>query len=214
MAEKITPRDITHALRSIGSVGFNSEPYTLSSGVKTHVYFNVGDKVISDPNVKEMVAEAMVQTWEHLCDSSGGYPDRFIGVPEGMNMLTSSIGDRIGVGQLRVRETVRGHGRQGSVEASFEPNMSIGINEDVVSSGHSIVNRVVKPLVEAGLRPVAVVSLIDRQYQGSKYLRHLNLNYRSFTTTSEMAMTLLTEGNLSDQEMRLLLEEVSRLKVN
>lgn len=205
----VTPREFTLALAETnGGIRLADERKKLASGRLSLFYINLGDLVVSYPHVKNLATRAAVQTYLE----TGVNVDRVIGVPEGMNMLASSIGDLMGVGQLRVREQMSDHGDQRSIEGNFEEGMRVGVFEDVMSTGGSTEKRSINPLRAVGLKPEVVIALVDREYGGIPAMRRLGLTVAAFTNTTQMAEILIAEGGLPDNKIRLLQEELAELK--
>jgi orotate phosphoribosyltransferase len=208
-SERITVKDLVPALADIGAIYLTSKKKRLASGRMSCLYFNVGDLIISFPFEKQLVVDALVQTYLDSKIKS----DRLIGVPEGMNCLVSSLADRLGIGQLRVREVMTNHGDQKSIEGNFAKDQTVAVFEDVMSTGESTVKRAIVPLKESNLIPNAVIALIDREYGGIPMIRNkLGLPSVAFTTTSEIADELVRLSVLNDQQHRLLQEELEELK--
>ena len=122
------------------------------------------------------------------------------------------MADKTWLGQLRVRETQSDHGEERSIEGYFEPDMTVGIIEDVISTGGSTINRAIEPVKAAGLQPKLVIALIDRQYGGVPKLEELGYMVKTYTTTTEIAEVLINENLVSAQQIRLLQEELEELK--
>lgn len=208
MQERLTTKDIAAGLTDIGAVYLAPERKKLASGKLSCLYFNVGDLVISHPKEKDLVIDALAQTYRDLKTSS----NRLVGVPEGANCIASSVADRLKIGQLRVRETMTGHGDQRSIEGYFEIGQLVTVVEDVMSTGGSTIKRAIEPIKTAGLKPHAVIALIDREYGGIQAMQKLGIAVRAFTTTTEIAEELIRGGMLNDQQITLLQEELEELK--
>jgi len=213
MVERVNVSKLVHGLlETKRGLYIAPERKTLASGKTSYVYFNIGDEVISHPYLKDMVVNALVQTYRQVPIQIRANVDRLVGVPEGANMLASSFGDRVRIGQLRIRETKTEHGDQCSIEGSFDPNMKVAIIEDVIGTGGSTNTRANLPLLMAKLIPTAVIALIDRQYGGVQKFRNLGYAVQAFATTTEIAEVLINENLVSDQQIRLLQEELGELK--
>lgn len=197
MKERLTTADLTTALTDIEGIYLAPERKMLASKRLSCLYFNVGD----------LVVEALVQTYRDLKINT----NRIVGVPEGANCLASSLSDRLRIGQLRVRETITGHGDQRSIEGYFEEGQLVTVVEDVLSTGGSTIKRAIDPLEAAGLKPQAVIALIDRQYGGIQAIRNRGMAVKAFTTTTEIAKELIRGGMLNDQQIRLLKEELEEI---
>src|SRR5438874_2184524 len=131
--ERLTVRELIPALVNTGVMYLAHERKQLASGRTSRLYFNVGDLIISFPQEKEIVVAALAQTYR----DSGITSERVIGVPEGMNCLTSSISDELQIGQLRIREKMSKHGDQRSIEGRYSAGQTVAVFEDVISTGGS-----------------------------------------------------------------------------
>lgn len=208
MPERLTVQDLVPALERTGSIYLAPERKRLASGRLSCLYFNVGDLVVSFPDEKDLVIRALVQTYR----DSGIVSDRAIGVPEGMNLLASSVGDTLRLGQLRVRESMTGHGDQRTIEGDYRTGQTIATFEDVMSTGGSTEKRAIEPIKAVGLEPNVVIALIDREYGGIQKIRRLGIPTFAFTTTTEIAEELVRVSALNDRQLRLLQEELEELK--
>lgn len=206
--ERLTVRDLVPALIRTNAITLAEERKVLASGRKSFLYFNIGDLVISYPDEKKLVVAAMAQTYR----DSGITSDRLIGVPEGANCLASSLTDTLGIGQLRVRETKAEHGDQRSIEGFYLPGYTVGVKEDVMSTGGSTIQRAIEPVRDAGLEPNVVTALIDREYGGIQKLRGMGIPAFAFTTTTEIAEELKRIDALNKRQLILLEEELEELK--
>jgi orotate phosphoribosyltransferase len=221
-----TVSKLTHALlETKRGLYIAPERRRLASGLESCVYFNVGDEVISYPTVKPLVVAALADTYKYAVIEArkaglidwNYETDRLIGVPEGANMLTSSLGDNLRIGQNRVRENLGNHGDQRAIEGSFEPGMTVAFVEDVMSTGSSTIDRAIKPAEAAGLQPRFVIALIDRQYGGIPKMNSVGLVARAFMTTTDIAECLIKESLesdqplITDQQIKLLQEELEEL---
>jgi len=182
----------------------------LASGRMSCFYLNIGDRVMSYPYLKSMTVTALTETY--LKADVEGRSDRIIGVPEGMHNLTSSVGDRLYIGQLKVREHHTDHGDQKSIEGEYEPGMTVGVFEDVMSTGGSTITRAIEPVKAAGLTPNLVIALVDRQYGGIPKLRNeLHIPTFAYTNTRELVESLLRQDIPSIAQIKLLEQELAEL---
>lgn len=179
----------------------------LARGRMSCFYLNLGDVVMSQPDVKALTVASLVQTFkeQHIL------VDRLIGVPAGMYNLTSSVGDSLYIGQLQVREDLTGHGDQATIEGEYEPKMRVGVLEDVMSTGNSTITRAIEPVKAAGLIPVVVTSIVDRQYGGIPKMRELSLPARAFVNTTGVVESLLRQDFPSLSQIKLLEQELKEL---
>jgi orotate phosphoribosyltransferase len=209
MREIVTPEKLIHALLDAkGCIILGKEEKTFASGIKSHLYFNVGDNVPAYPAVKRMVVDALELVYVKL----GIKPDRLIGVPEGANIITSSLSDRLGIGQLRIREDKKDHGEQRTIECAYQSNMTFATVEDVTSTGGSTVRRVIIP-TEGLLKPIAAITLIDREYGGLSLLKELTGRSGAFINTTQIIEVMIKRGNLTDEELDYLDQELRQIRI-
>ena len=209
MLERITVDELTFALANTKSgIYIAPERKKLASGRMSCFYLNIGDLVPSYPEINDIAALALVQTYETANETS----NRVIGVPEGMNCLTATVKDMLWIGQLRVRELQTGHGDQRSIEGYFEPGMKVAVFEDVMSTGGSTISRAIVPVKAAGLNPNVVIALVDRQYGGiSKIRNEFSIPTFAFTNTTAIVESLIRQNIPNDSEIRLLQQELTEL---
>jgi orotate phosphoribosyltransferase len=86
-----------------------------------------------------------------------------------------------------VRKDRKGHGRQKQIEGiELRKGMKVVIVDDVCTSGGSTLEALAAA-EEAGLKVVAVLSLVDRQEGGSKKIRKKYPYHAVFTATELLA---------------------------
>jgi len=220
MSQRIEVSNVISALQKDPNIiTISPEMRVLAGGRQSCLFVDIGDYVASIPEIKALIVRAFVQKFHDLEMTV----DRIIGVPEGMNTITSSISDQLEIGQLRVEEkpTAEWQGtyieQERSILGNFEPGMTVAIFEDVLTSGKSTKTRTLDPLEKAGLVPAVVITLLDRQFRrGLQDFITTDGGIRvpiySFLTLTSMAEDIIPQFNPTDPKIQLLNQELAELK--
>lgn len=172
------------------------EFFTLASGAKSTVYLDVRKTALSPEghvHLAEMLYEMVTQgTFK---------PDLVAGVELGGCPLASAVSMYSGLpytggpaapGQplhplpaVYVRKQAKDHGAKNLVEGPYEPGQTVLLLEDVVTSGGSSL-RALEALREAGLSPVGVLAVVDREQGGAEAFAKANTVFRALVTMKEV----------------------------
>ena len=149
----------------IAEVSFKEreEPFTLKSGRKSQVYFDLRPLLLS-PRGLRLATSLMLDRIGDECDDA----EAVCGILDGSASLATAVGLRADLPILLVRKEAKDHGTGGLLIGT--ENVAIGakviVIEDVTTTGGSAL-RGVRALVEAGYVVEDVFSVVDRNEGGA-----------------------------------------------
>lgn len=175
------------------------EFFTLASGKKSTVYLDVRKTALS--------AEGHVLLGAMLFDVVASWPeevDLVAGVALGGCPLASAVSMHSGKEHpvtdgpapaiaragaaypaVYVRKEAKEYGSKNLVEGPFEAGQKVLLLEDVVTSGGSSL-KAIEALKGAGLVPVGVVAVVDREEGGSAAFNQAGISFRALVTMKEV----------------------------
>jgi orotidine 5'-phosphate decarboxylase subfamily 1/orotate phosphoribosyltransferase len=127
-----------------GLVINGGEEFTLSSGLKSGVYYNMKNLISYPQTMCNVALYLSILIKELVVNNLGnlGYPECNLvlaGVPLGAIPITSALSLLMDIPMIMIRNEVKSHGLQNQIEGNYK-NKNIIIIEDVITTGKSVVN--------------------------------------------------------------------------
>ena len=166
----------------IKSQGIFLQDVTLSSNVKSDVYYDIKTVVNSEGAV--LIGELMFDKIRKLfptAKSVGGLESGALPISTAIVFFSNQLRE----GKLNgfFREELKKHGLEKKVEGIKEPPLVIV--DDVVTTGQSVMDAV-KALMEDGHSPIGIISVIDREDERKlEVLKNGTLKFDSLFKHSE-----------------------------
>jgi len=136
--DKNTAKKTAELLLQINAIKLKPEnPFTWASGWKSPIYCD-NRVILSYPVIRNFAREEMAKQVETLY----GKPDVIAGVATGAIGLGALVADYMGLPFIYVRPEPKSHGRQNQIEGFLEPNQTVVVIEDLISTGKSSLNAV------------------------------------------------------------------------
>ena len=136
--DKDTASKTAELLLQINAIKLNPEnPFTWASGWKSPIYCD-NRIILSYPMIRNFVREEMAKQIEELY----GKPDVIAGVATGAIGIGILVAEYLGLPFIYVRPEAKSHGRQNQIEGQLNPNQTVVIVEDLISTGKSSLNAV------------------------------------------------------------------------
>ena len=138
---------------------FKEGNFTLSSGKKSDVFFNLKPTML-DPEGISLLADQVI-------DRIKGYKADYIGglvlgaVPVLISVILKSYNTPHPIKGFWVRKEQKHHGMQQLIDGDLEPNSKVVIVEDVTTTGQSVL-RAVEEAQERGCTISCILTVIDR----------------------------------------------------
>jgi len=132
--------------------------FTLKSGQKSNIYFDFR-LLISYPQTLSKIARLLPMCFPEL---DGTSIDLLAGVPLGALPLASFLSQHTELPQILYRDTVKSHGTQRRIEGNYQKGQKVGVIEDVVTTGNSVLETC-RQLELEGLEVSFILCLLDRR---------------------------------------------------
>lgn len=130
---KETARKTAALLLQINAIKLQPQkPFTWASGWKSPIYCD-NRIILSYPSIRNFIRENLAKQIEELY----GKPEMIAGIATGAIGIGALAADYLNVPFCYVRPEPKGHGRKNQIEGHIEPNTSVVIIEDLISTGKS-----------------------------------------------------------------------------
>ncbi len=161
--DKHTASQTAELLLQINAIKLKPEnPFTWASGWKSPIYCD-NRIILSYPTIRNYVREQMAKQVLHLY----GKPDVIAGVATGAIGIGILVADYLGLPFIYVRPEAKSHGRQNQIEGQLEPNQTVVVIEDLISTGKSSLNAV-KALKENGATIKGMIAIFTYGFEVAK----------------------------------------------
>jgi len=107
-------------------------PFTWASGWKSPIYCD-NRITLSYPVIRNFLRENLANQIEELY----GKPDVIAGVATGAIGIGALVADYLNLPFIYIRPEAKKHGRQNKIEGHLDPNQSVVVVEDLISTGRS-----------------------------------------------------------------------------
>ncbi len=121
------------------------------------------------------------------------------GIPTGGLPWASVLAYSLSKPLVYVRKEVKHHGREKMVEGMLTPGDKVLLVDDVITTGHNILNALQTLRAEGGVVEDALV-LVDREEGGEEHLRKEGVKLHSATRMSQLAQRLLDMDAISETQ--------------
>ena len=193
---------IAKDLLKIKAVFFRpEEPFTWASGIKSPVYCD-NRLILTAPEARKDVENGLAEIIK------ANYPE----VEVLMGTSTAGIAhaaitaEIMGLPMGYVRGSSKDHGRQNRIEGKLEAGQKVGVVEDLISSGGSVID-VVDALREAGAEVLGIASIFTYGMQkGLDRLAAANVKNISLTDFDTIAEVAAEEGYIATEDIARLIK--------
>ena len=150
--------------------------FTLSIGLKSNFYFD-GRLLSMDPESSQIIAK-----W--IIDLSIKHKIRFIGGPAVAAVpligatVAMSANTENPLSGFFVRSDKKDHGTQKQIEGNIQPNSSVIVLDDTISTGGSLF-QAISAIEDFGCNISLVLSVLDRKMGGSEQILNKGFHYES-----------------------------------
>ena len=169
-------KTLADGLLEAGCVKFGD--FTLKSGAKSPIYIDLR-RLVAFPELLKEVAAAYASILETLKF------DQLAALPYAAMPIGTAISLHGGWGMIYPRKEVKGYGTKVEVEGVYDANQRVVVIDDLISSGGSKLEGIIK-LNEAGLEVKDIVVLIDRQSAGVDFMGEHGYKLHSVFTLPQL----------------------------
>ncbi len=170
------------------------KPFTWASGWKSPIYCD-NRVTLSYPSIRNYIREHLARQIEELY----GKPDMIAGVATGAIGMGVLVADYLNLPFCYVRPEVKGHGRQNKIEGFLEPNASVVVIEDLISTGKSSL-LAVEALEEAGAKVKGMMAIFsygfntaEENFKNADIQLHTLSDYDTLLLEAESSKYINTE---------------------
>lgn len=180
-------RQLARLKEIILEFSYEKRQVTLASGRQSDFYFD-GKQTTLHPEGAYLTGELMWQAVREHFPQAGAVGGPTLGAdPLATAVSLASYRHGAGLPAFIVRKAPKGHGTGRWIEGikHLKPGMRVVLLEDVVTTGGSII-KAAQHVREAGLVPVSVIVLVDRQEGGEENLAAAGLSLVSIFTKEKI----------------------------
>lgn len=160
--DKNSAKKTAELLLQINAIKLSPEsPFTWASGWKSPIYCD-NRILLSYPQIRNFVREEMAKQVEELY----GKPDCIAGVATGAIGIGILVAEALGLPFIYVRPEPKSHGRQNQIEGFLEPQQSVVVIEDLISTGKSSLNAV-NALKSAGANVKGMIAIFTYGFEAA-----------------------------------------------
>ncbi|NER09236.1 orotate phosphoribosyltransferase [Muriicola jejuensis] len=152
--DKHTASKTAELLLQINAIKLRPEnPFKWASGWNSPIYCD-NRILLSFPVIRNFIKEEIAKQVEELY----GKPDIIAGVATGAIGVGVLVAEYLGLPFIYVRPEAKSHGRQNQIEGLLEPDQTVVVIEDLISTGKSSLNAV-DALLKGGARVKGMVAI-------------------------------------------------------
>jgi orotate phosphoribosyltransferase len=177
--------------------------FTLSGGKLSPYYL--------DLRIVPSFPDAFRTSIEHLVTVAKTIPavDKIGGIPTGGLPWASVLAYSLSRPLVYVRKEVKHHGREKMVEGMLAPGDKVLLVDDVITTGHNILNALQTLRAEGGVVDQALV-LVDREEGGREHLQKEGVTLHTVTRISELAQRLLDMDAITQSQFEELTTQLKK----
>ncbi|MEM1340101.1 MAG: orotate phosphoribosyltransferase [Bacteroidota bacterium] len=207
--DKDSANKTAELLMQINAIKLSPEsPFTWASGWKSPIYCD-NRILLSYPKIRDYVKDQMVRQIQQLY----GSPDVIAGVATGAIGLGMLVADVMELPFVYVRPEPKAHGRKNQIEGQLDPDKTVVVVEDLISTGKSSLNAV-KALKASNANVLGMIavftygfSVAEENFAKNEVALHTLSDYtylvqqaaKSDYLKKEQLQTLLAWKNAPDQ---------------
>ena len=198
--DKDTAAKTAELLLQINAIKLRPEnPYTWASGWKSPIYCD-NRIVLSFPAIRNFVRQEIARQLEDLY----GKPDVIAGVATGAIGIGALVAEYLGLPFVYVRPEAKSHGRQNQIEGYLEPNSSVVVIEDLISTGKSSLNAV-EALRQAGANIKGMIAIFTYGFDLSeRRFAEAGVNLHTLTNYDHVLVQASETNYIQEEQLNTL----------
>lgn len=166
---------------------YQEKEVKLASGRLSHFYFD-GKQTSLHPEGAALIGELMLKSVLRDFPEAKAVGGPTLGAdPLAASVAVLSFQQGRPLFSFIVRKEPKGHGTMNWIEGArhLQPGMNVVLLEDVITTGGSLI-RAAERVRKAGLNPIGVVVLVDREEGGREALEENGLKVTSLLTKTQL----------------------------
>jgi orotate phosphoribosyltransferase len=199
---KDTAKKTAELLLKINAIKLAPEnPFTWASGWKSPIYCD-NRIILSYPTIRNYVREEIAKQVESIY----GKPDVIAGVATGAIGIGVLVAEYLGLPFIYVRPEAKSHGRQNQIEGHLQPNQSIVVIEDLISTGKSSLNAV-DALESNGANVKGMIAIFTYGFDVAiTNFEKKNIKLHTLSDYGHLAELALETGYIKEEQITTLME--------
>ncbi|VAW16496.1 Orotate phosphoribosyltransferase [hydrothermal vent metagenome] len=199
---KGTAKKTAELLLKINAIKLAPEkPFTWASGWKSPIYCD-NRIILSYPTIRNYVREEIAKQVESIY----GKPDVIAGVATGAIGIGVLVAEHLGLPFIYVRPEVKSHGRQNQIEGHLQPNQTVVVIEDLISTGKSSLNAV-EALESNGANVKGMIAIFTYGFDvATTNFEKKNIELHTLSDYSHLAELALETGYIKEEQITTLME--------
>lgn len=200
--DKDVAKKTAELLLQINAIKLNPEnPFTWASGWKSPIYCD-NRILLSYPQMRNYVRQEMARLVEALY----GKPDVIAGVATGAIGIGILVAEQLGLPFIYVRPEAKSHGRQNKIEGYLEPNQTVVVIEDLISTGKSSLNAVTA-LKEGGANVKGMLAIFSYGFDVAlKNFDSAGIDLHTLSNYEELTALASETGHIKNEQLNTLME--------
>ena len=176
-----------------------TQPFTWASGWKSPIYCD-NRVTLSYPQIRTFLRQNVARMIEEIY----GKPDVIAGVATGAIGIGALVAEELGLPFVYVRPEPKKHGRQNQIEGHLEPNKTVVVVEDLISTGGSSL-KAVDALKENGAMVKGMVALFTYGFDLSEdNFKNANVQLHTLSNYEVLLEQALETSYITNNERRAL----------
>ncbi|MEL6919128.1 MAG: orotate phosphoribosyltransferase, partial [Bacteroidota bacterium] len=176
-------------------------PFTWASGWKSPIYCD-NRIILSYPVIRNYVREEMAKQVETLY----GKPDAIAGVATGAIGIGMLVAEQLGLPFVYVRPEAKSHGRKNQVEGHLEPDRTVVVIEDLISTGKSSLNAV-EALKGSGAKVKGMVAIFTYGFAvAEENFKRNNIELHNLCDYNHIIQQASDTQYIKEEQLKTLLE--------
>lgn len=199
---KDTAKKTAELLLQINAIKLTPEnPFTWASGWKSPIYCD-NRIILSYPPIRNYVREKMAKQVESIY----GKPDVIAGVATGAIGIGVLVAEYLGLPFVYVRPEIKSHGRQNQIEGQLNPNQSVVVIEDLISTGKSSLNAV-DALQSHGANVKGMLAVFTYGFDiATENFKKKNIELHTLSDYNHLTQLALETNYIKEEEHSTLME--------
>ena len=200
--DKDTAKKTAELLLQINAIKLKPEnPFIWASGWKSPIYCD-NRVILSYPIIRNYVREEIAKQVETLY----GKPDVIAGVATGAIGIGVLVADYMGLPFVYVRPEAKSHGRQNQIEGQLEPNQTVVVIEDLISTGKSSLNAV-DALNKVGANIKGMIAIFTYGFDiAAENFKKKDITLHTLANYDYLIQQASDTGYIKDEQLNTLLE--------
>lgn len=197
---KETARETAALLMQINAIKLQPQkPFIWASGWHSPIYCD-NRIILSFPVIRNFIRENLAKQIEELY----GKPEMIAGIATGAIGIGALVADYLSVPFCYVRPEPKSHGRKNQIEGYLEPNTSVVVIEDLISTGGSSL-KAVQALKEANTHVKGMLAIFSYGFEAAKEnFKQAGINLNTLSNYEILLEEAEKSKFISNKELELL----------